>query len=221
MRTTIAFLAVLFLGIVLGFLLFAGGCRRPAGSGNAAGGADNPAQSSSDSQGDSPNDEPATNAGRNSGTPDAGETSANHPSQPGVGETTGSPTGNRGSRSGGGNAGGGGIGGGAPGSRDSNGASGAAGSGGTGKSSGQSGQAMPGRDAAVRQAREALARSGKGNSRESYRELLQAWQDLQRFVEHDRDSASLASQLLRQMERLGSELDRTPAPDIDKPLIAE
>lgn len=213
--------AVLFLIVVLGYLLLAGGCPRSSSSGGAAGRVNTPSQSGSESQADSQKDADSENADRNPGTPDTEKTSANHSSHSGGGKTTRDPAGNWGPKSGEANAGGGGLGSTGPGSRDPNGASGAAGSGGTGKSSGQSGQAMPGRDAAVRQAREALARSGKGNSRESYRELLQAWQDLQGFVEHDRDSASLASQVLRQMERLGSELDRTPVPDIDKPLIAE
>ncbi|MGQ9820678.1 MAG: hypothetical protein ACUVQK_02355 [Thermogutta sp.] len=80
---------------------------------------------------------------------------------------------------------------------------------------------MPGRDAAVRRAREALARSVKGNPQERYLEFVKAWQGLLGFAEHDRESASLAAQLLHEMERLGSGLNRSPVPDTDKPLIAE
>ncbi|NMC22109.1 MAG: hypothetical protein GYA33_17010 [Thermogutta sp.] len=80
---------------------------------------------------------------------------------------------------------------------------------------------MPGRNAAVQKARDALARSGRGDARRGYRELVEAWQGLQGFTENDDESAALAAQLLKAMERLGAGLDQTNVPDEDKPLIAE
>ncbi len=79
---------------------------------------------------------------------------------------------------------------------------------------------LPGRNAAVEHAREALANAQNSSSAKSYKELVEAWEGLQSFMENDREVAELAGKLLKEMDRLGTLLDQSTVPYGDKPFIA-
>lgn len=214
MRVPAAISVMVVLAAVFGCLLCVGGCRRPS----------NPGADTTAAEEASPRDStahpPAADSGESSESRKEAKSSADSSQSDGQ-EGSGNPTHGQGQNTDAGAAAGGGTGESASGSRGGKGASGIPGSdAGLGASPAPSGQSLPGRKAAVQRARDAIARAAGSNAQGGYRELVEAWQGLQGFVENDAESAELAARLLKEMERLGAGLDRTKRPAADRPLIA-
>ncbi|GEM_PF-5053270 len=213
---------LVLLGFTLGFLSVAAGCPRPPrlqDSDSAAGESSEVERTAQGSSSDSASSAEGE-AGEHQASPDSPQSGSQGGSPGGSNEEPGSggpPAGSRGEKSGGG-----GDGFPPPSDSDAGGTSGPAGHGAGGAGPGTAdGKPLPGRNAAMQEAREALARSGDGGDPEGqYQDLLRAWQGLQPFAARDPEAAGVAAKLLQQMERYGTVLDRRQPHPTDKPLIA-
>ncbi|GAB6186750.1 hypothetical protein JCM17478_22520 [Thermopirellula anaerolimosa] len=204
-------LILLIVGI--GCSVWATGCRRPATESGTANRAPKASETVASEQ-KAPSTSQKTDSEANGEKAPPSESSRR-----GGRDAAGKSMGEDGAKSGSGGASGNETGGAVPGSLGARGTSGTGAQGGTSPDSAS--RSMPGRNAAVQRARDALARSASGDAREGYRELFEAWQGLQGFTENDDESAALAARLLKEMERRGASLDQAQMPDDDKPLIAE
>jgi len=220
MRASAALRAMVFLLGGIGCLLSVGGCPRPTSPGADA------TTVKESSQVDNAGERSAADSSESAESRNEEKSSADSSQADGQ-KTSRNPTGVPGPNSESGGAAGGGAGESAPGSGGARGSGARGGSGVPGSGAGgeasptPSGRSLPGRNAAVQRARDALAQSGKGDTSRSYQAMVEAWQGLQGFTENDGESAALAAQLLKEMERLGAGLDRNKRPTADKPLIAE